>query len=308
MKLRLTSFALLFALMSAFMLIPASSVAAKPGKGNGNPLKGVKAHAKLGDATLSVTEFAVNSTGQLVASGTVTSPTRGQLATFSNVAATIVPQQEGEECPVLFLRLAPIFLDLLGLVVQTTTITVEITAVPGEGALLGNLLCTLAGLLDPEPVPAAMVPVLNQILAALGGGLTSGSPLTGALPISITGFASVNQQLVARFFVNGPNGTQVGPFVTPAQVIAPPEGTCEVLTLTLGPIDINLLGLRIQLYGDTEADPVTVLIYAVPGEGNLLGNLLCGITRLLDGQPNLTEAQRLTLIARILNRILGLLG
>jgi len=307
MKLRLTSFALLIALLGAFVLAPAGSASAKSDKTK-NPLKGVKARAKLGDATLTVTEFAVNSTGQLVASGTVSSPTRGQLGTFSNVAASIVPQQEQAECPILFLRLAPIFLDLLGLVVETTTITLEITAEPGEGALLGNLLCALAGLLDPDAAPAAMVPVLNRILAVLGGGLTSGSPLTGALPISITGFATVNQQLVARFFVNGPNGTQVGPFVTPAQVIEPPAGTCEVLTLTLGPIDINLLGLRIQLYGETEEDPITVLIYAVPGEGNLLGNLVCGIARLLDENSNLTEQQRLNLIVRILNRILGLLG
>jgi hypothetical protein len=59
----------------------------------------------------------------------------------------------GEGCDILNLELAPITLDLLGLIVhldncQNGPITVDITAHPGPGALLGNLLCALAGLLD----------------------------------------------------------------------------------------------------------------------------------------------------------------
>lgn len=55
-------------------------------------------------------------------------------------------------CPILDLRLGPINLDLLGLVVRTNTIELEIIARPGPGNLLGNLLCGIAGLLDGRPL------------------------------------------------------------------------------------------------------------------------------------------------------------
>jgi hypothetical protein len=292
MKLRLTSFALVFALMSAFVLIPASSVAAKPDKPN--PLKGARAQGKFGDATVNVTQFAVNAAGQLVASGTVTSPAKGQIGSFSDALVTV--QQEPGTCTILTLTIAPIYLNLLGLVIQTSTINLVITAETGPGNLLGNLLCALVGLLDP----AAQAQGLNQALALLGGSLRSGSPLTGALPISITSFAKQDGQLVAKFKVDGADGE----FVTPAQVIEPPEGSCEILTLVLGPIDINLLGLRIQLFGENESDPITILIYAVPGPGNLLGNLLCALVGILDPQ----SPAGLNQSVRLLNRILAALG
>jgi hypothetical protein len=50
---------------------------------------------------------------------------------------------------------------------------------------------------------------------------------------------------------------------------------CRVLTLTLGPLDLNLLGLRIQL------NQVNLRITAIPG-GGLLGDLLCGLSNLLN--------------------------
>jgi hypothetical protein len=52
------------------------------------------------------------------------------------------------ECPILELESQPIFLDLLGLQVETETIALDITAIAGEGNLLGNLLCAVVGLLD----------------------------------------------------------------------------------------------------------------------------------------------------------------
>ena len=50
---------------------------------------------------------------------------------------------------------------------------------------------------------------------------------------------------------------------------------CRILTLTLGPLDLNLLGLRVQL------NQVNLRITAIPG-GGLLGDLLCGISNLLN--------------------------
>jgi hypothetical protein len=69
-------------------------------------------------------------------------------------------------CEILDLRLGPITLDLLGLVVRTNRIQVRIDAVPGPGNLLGNLLCAITGLLDPQATAAnQLAPALNAILA-----------------------------------------------------------------------------------------------------------------------------------------------
>lgn len=59
-------------------------------------------------------------------------------------------QQHNEEdgCEILFLDLGPISLDLLGLQIDLSQIELDVTAVPGPGNLLGNLLCQVAGLLD----------------------------------------------------------------------------------------------------------------------------------------------------------------
>ena len=51
---------------------------------------------------------------------------------------------------------------------------------------------------------------------------------------------------------------------------------CEVLNLTLGPINLDLLGLVVR------TNRIQVRIDAVPGAGNLLGNLLCAVTNLLN--------------------------
>ena len=65
----------------------------------------------------------------------------------------------------------------------------------------------------------------------------------------------------------GPQGLQA----------VPTPGACSILSLDLGPLDLNLLGLRVAL------DEVVLLIEAVPGAGALLGNLLCAVAGLLDG-------------------------
>ena len=72
--------------------------------------------------------------------------------------------------------------------------------------------------------------------------------------------------------------------------------TCDILHLVLGPLDLNLLGLVVHL------DQVVLDITAVTGAGNLLGNLLCAITGLLDGGGPLAS------IVALLNQLLGILG
>jgi hypothetical protein len=60
--------------------------------------------------------------------------------------------------------------------------------------------------------------------------------------------------------------------------------SCPVLHLVLGPVNLNLLGLVVKLGGGTLANqPIVLDITAVSGSGNLLGNLLCGVSNLLNG-------------------------
>lgn len=75
---------------------------------------------------------------------------------------------------------------------------------------------------------------------------------------------------------------------------------CTILHLVLGPLDLNLLGLKVHL------NRVVLDVTAVSGPGNLLGNLLCAIAHLLDGTP--LNGTQLLQLANLLNRILNLVG
>jgi hypothetical protein len=85
-----------------------------------------------------------------------------------------------------------------------------------------------------------------------------------------------------------------------AAQIEPTPGACDLLTLDLGPLDLDLLGLRVAL------DEVHLLLEAIPGAGNLLGNLLCGVAGLLDlGGLNGLLSGLLTAITNLLNSLIG---
>ena len=67
------------------------------------------------------------------------------------------------------------------------------------------------------------------------------------------------------------------PSAAPLQQRGPSDpGVCDILYLTLGPLNLDLLGLTVDL-SNVELD-----LDAVPGAGRLLGNLLCAVTGLLD--------------------------
>jgi len=76
------------------------------------------------------------------------------------------------------------------------------------------------------------------------------------------------------------------------------RATCDILHLVLAPLDLDLLGLQVHL------DRVVLDIVAQSGAGNLLGNLLCAVTGLLDGGLSGVLGQ----LVGLLNRILGQLG
>jgi hypothetical protein len=119
------------------------------------------------NGTLTITSFASNAAGQLLASGTISGVTTfvgGATQTVTNVAfSNLVVTPASQRCTILHLDLGPIFLNLLGLQLTTSPITLDLTAVAGAGNLLGNLLCAVAHLLDQNPLLPAIQNLLNQI-------------------------------------------------------------------------------------------------------------------------------------------------
>ena len=131
------------------------------------------------------TRFVVNSAGKLIARGTLNMVVRDVVskklaptvvsipvrsvstgAPTSGLTAAAVPPA----CDILNLVLGPLHLDLLGLVIDLNRVVLNITAQPGPGNLLGNLLCAIAGLLDGSAVGSQLGQIanlLNSILAIL---------------------------------------------------------------------------------------------------------------------------------------------
>ena len=213
-----------------------SRVWAKPGNGNG-----VKAPKTMLPITVNEIVF---EEGQLFA-----------LASVGNQQLDPIPLQlaarpnpNDADCPILNLEIGALHLNLLGLVVDTSDICLDITAHEGEG-LLGDLLCGLSNLLSDGLPLGLFLSLLNadELEALLGG------------------IADLLNEVFA--LATSPEAVQ--------------DAACDILNLALGPIDLNLLGLQVEL-DDCDDGPVTIDITAVPA-GGLLGQLLCGLAGLLDG-------------------------
>ncbi|MBA2441557.1 MAG: ABC transporter substrate-binding protein [Rubrobacter sp.] len=103
-----------------------------------------------------------------VLDGTATDAEGATTEITDQAFTTTAALEPGEECDILFLDLGPLFLDLLGLQVDLEPIVLDVTAVPGPGNLLGNLLCAVAGLLDNPGEPTnAISNLLDRIFGLL---------------------------------------------------------------------------------------------------------------------------------------------
>ena len=145
-------------------------------------------------------------------------------------------------------------------------------------------------------LPGSAVAQTNPFVDIPVTGECPGGPFTGTL--DITGFARQNGRLVALGNLTGtcPGGSANNlPIAIPVD-LQQTEGTCEILTLVLGPLHLDVWGLVVDL------NQVELEITAVSAPGNLLGNLLCAIAGLLDGPGNPLGG-----LAALLNAILGIL-
>lgn len=115
--------------------------------------------------TFKLEQFAA-SQGGVVANGLLTGILTAADGTATSVVQTVsMPAQVGtSSCQILHLDLGPLNLNLLGLQVSLNEVVLDISAQPGAGNLLGNLLCSVTNLLNN---PSGLANLLNQILAAL---------------------------------------------------------------------------------------------------------------------------------------------
>ena len=129
------------------------------------------------------------------------------------------------------------------------------------------LLFVTSGL--PEALAAPRPTSINIIPT-----ITSVSLVNGALVATGTATATIHGQ------------TTTVPFSAPVDISLAqnqPGTICPVLDLTLGPINLNLLGLVVQ------TSPICLTITATEG-GGLLGDLLCSLGQALAGGATLQQA------------------
>jgi hypothetical protein len=214
--------------------------------------------AALDDAGRLTVDFEVDRfvtrNGRLAARGTAVAQLSGPGEATRTVRQRVtaparITQAQGRRCDLITLSLAPIRLDLLGLRVETSTINLRLRGIRrGEGSgVLGRLLCSLAG---------SRVNVRPGAARALNAEL----PQRGLRTVRAT--ALLQPQAAASL----------------------QQQSCQVLFLQLGPLELNVLGLLVELFGATPSQPVTITITAFRG-GGLLGDLFCGLAGTIPPPP-----------------------
>ena len=191
---RLTGWSALVALTAALVTMPAATASAQ-GNQNRNPMvvpvsgaaKVIGTEQIVGTVTgnYAISRFDVKDK-QLVAigtmTGTVTDSAGVVVRTFVQQVTVPVVNAGGAamtaaaapaaaalgSCDILNLVLGPLHLDLLGLVVDLNQVVLNITGQTGAGNLLGNLLCSITGLLDAGSLGQQIVNLLNQLIGVLG--------------------------------------------------------------------------------------------------------------------------------------------
>jgi len=226
--------------------------------------------------TATITRFRATR-GGVVADGVLTGKLRSGTSVTRDSAPVrfaVAAKSGGGRCDVITLRLAPLNLELLGVQVTTSNISLDVYAL--RGRVLGDLFCGLSHAKVTFPRAARVARALNSHLDGR------------SLPVFATS---------ERLPASSPHAQ--------AQ-------SCQVLNLVLGPLHLDLLGLVVDLYGKTHSDPVVVMINGLPTNG-LLGQLLCGLAggggvTSLAGLQSLLNSLGVNLSATQIQNLLNQLG
>ena len=173
-------------------------------------------------------------------------------------------------------RLLPLLMAvLIATLVVAGPVAAKKPATPDAGATVSGTFTTVDG------TQQFVGDITVNSVKAQGGDLVASGTIVGELTTVATGAVQqVNDTFTAALDIT--------------------QSTCEILTLVLGPLHLDILGLVIDL------NQVVLEITAEQGPGNLLGNLLCAIAGILDGPDPIGNL--LTQIANLLNQILSILG
>ncbi len=128
---------------------------------------------------------------------------------------------------------------------KTSEITVTVSAQPGSGELLGNLLTDVADLLNLQGANNALNTVLSNVVT-----------LANEATLSVGGVGA-----------NGPLSSVPTPATTP------------VLDVHVAPVNLNLLGAVVT------TSPIDVSLTAHSGQGLILGNVVTDLANLLNTPP-----------------------
>jgi hypothetical protein len=150
---------------------------------------------------------------------------------------------------------------------------------------LATLLLFTTALASPALVSAQgqskNSPLMIPVTGSGGGGTFAGTFQLQKFATDSTG------QLVATGLLSGVVTTATGATTSVVRTISVPaaigNATCQILHLDLGPLSLDLLGLQINL------SEIVLDITAQSGAGNLLGNLLCAVTNLLNNPSGLVS-------------------
>src|ERR1051325_9730620 len=140
--------ALMAATFAATNVTTASAQGSNANTGLAIPVTGTGSGSTF-TGTFTLQRFVRSGTG-VAAVGTLVGQVTDSLGRVTAVVQNVTaPVAIGAAtCDILHLDIGPIALDLLGLQVNLSEIILDITAQSGAGNLLGNLLCSVAGLLD----------------------------------------------------------------------------------------------------------------------------------------------------------------
>ena len=190
---------------------------------------------------------------KIVARGVLTSRVEGAgESSAARKAVTFAVQAQAGRCHVLTLTLDDLQLDLLGLRVDLSEVNLRIYAVRrGEGSgILGRLFCAL-----------------SRSTVRLGRGASAAQAQEVVRSLNTRLKDKPMRAFRASAVLAADDGAQ-------AAQTAP---SCRVLNLILGPLDLNLLGLVVELYGENRRSPITLTITSFPGQG-VLGDLFCSLS------------------------------
>jgi hypothetical protein len=159
-------------------------------------------------------------------------------------------------------------------------------------ATLGLIAVLAAGL--AVPAATAAPPAATGVTATLTNATTAAGGTIATVNGTLSNLHVVNQ--AGSLVLTGTFTDTLGNVTNFTTNILQATGSCQILDLTLGPLDLNLLGLMVHL------DTVHLNITAQQGPGNLLGNLLCAVAGLLDANGGTNQ------LAMLLNSLLAGLG